>query len=872
MCGIAGVFSVERPIDAAMVEAVLRMLDRQVHRGPDDWGILIPEGSKHDAGICALLEPRGWEHVRTYPGAAAAPAAVLGSRRLSILDLSSAGRMPMTSRDGRVAVTYNGEIYNFRELRAELTGLGHTFKSSTDTEILLHGYQQWGDALPSRLRGMCAFAVLDSRRNGEPKLFLVRDRFGIKPLYWARQEGVLQFASEVRAILAAGLVRDEAEPRGLHGFLMYGSVPTPWTTVRGVLALPAAESLSIDQSSYSYPKPQRYWSLPSATTAAPADAAAQTRDLMVSAVREQMVSDVPIGVFLSGGMDSSAITALAARELDRPLTTLCVTFDEAGFSEARYARAVADRFRTNHIEVPVRASDFVDELPHFFDSLDQPTADGINSYFVAKAAKAAGLTVVLSGLGGDELFWGYPGFRSYPRLRAAMRVPMAGTLAIWLGRVLSTVGFSKFEKLEFLAQHPVLGPYLTIRGLFPPRRAGQLLNSGQLPVWCPGDITERGLTSQFGRLEVGCYLQNQLLRDTDVFAMRHSVEVRVPFLDHRLAEWISHLSPSLLKSTHRAKPLLAAAMGVDYLDEVVNRPKMGFTFPMGRWIQNAWSDINACGGTTSSLISDSQLEAVAADHGQDRLHWSRPWALAVLRAAEKRKRRTRSSGVIAAETHSSRAPPGLRFDWGNPYLQPGFTAGDYAGISESGGSRCQRQRRAGRTGGRSDRLHPFQRRGSTGDDVLSRETVDERGEGGISCPPRRHRQWSHQCSAVHERRERDIRRAQHAHRARHRSMGATAPVAGVGSAFHSRTRRESLHRRSHAWMGCKGRSHLHPSEYGRWRRVQARSAQGESARSHSSDRSPAGVHRALQGNRQSHRSAARRVGAAPASLRRCRYR
>jgi asparagine synthase (glutamine-hydrolysing) len=636
MCGIAGVFSVERSINAGMVSAVLRMLDRQIHRGPDDWGILIPEQAKQDPEIRGLLEPRGWEHVRTYPGSATAPAAVLGSRRLSILDLSAAGRMPMVSRNGRVAVTFNGEIYNFRELRTELARSGHTFQSNSDTEVLLHGYQQWGDELPTHLRGMCAFAVLDARRDGEPRLFLARDRFGIKPLYWARENGLFQFASEVRAILAAGFVKSEPEPRGLHGFLMYGSVPTPWTTVRGVRSLPAAESLSIDQSSYSYPRSRRYWALPVAGTTIPPDAVERTRALLVSAVREQLVSDVPTGVFLSGGMDSSAITALAARELQRPLTTLCVTFDEAELSEARYAKAVADQFRTHHIEVRIRPRDFVDELSNFFDSLDQPTNDGINSYFVAKAAKAAGLTVVLSGLGGDELFGGYPGFRSYPRLRAAMRVPMAPALCGSLGRALRAVGLSKFEKLEFLSEHPVLGPYLTIRGLFPPRRAAQLLKSGRLPVWGSEGTEAADPESQFGRLDVACYLQNQLLRDTDVFAMRHSVEVRVPFLDHRLAEWVFALPPSELKAGNQSKPLLAAAMGADYLQEVVNRPKVGFTFPMGAWIQGAWTEIKANGPATSSLVPDSELEAVASDHRRQRLHWSRPWALAVLRAAERR--------------------------------------------------------------------------------------------------------------------------------------------------------------------------------------------------------------------------------------------
>src|SRR5262245_31436698 len=309
MCGITGLFTVERPVDADLVAAALRMLDRQVHRGPNDWGILVPEGALRDDQDRGLLEPRGLEHVRTYPAGVGAPAAVLGARRLSILDLSTAGRMPMGTPDGRVWLTYNGEIYNFPELRTELIARGHTFRSQGDTETLLLGYQEWGPEVVHRLRGMFAFAVLDARAPGDPKLFLAKDRFGIKPLYWARHRCVFQFASEVRALMAGGLVPNEPEPRGFHGFLVYGSVPTPWTTVRDVMSLPAAHMLAIDEVSYSYPKPRRYWSLPEAGSLriSRADAVAETRRLLDESVRRHLVSDVPLGLFLSGGMDSTAL-------------------------------------------------------------------------------------------------------------------------------------------------------------------------------------------------------------------------------------------------------------------------------------------------------------------------------------------------------------------------------------------------------------------------------------------------------------------------------------------------------------------------------------------------------------------------------------
>ena len=223
MCGIAGVFTVERPVDADLVAAVLRMLDSQVHRGPNDWGILLPDAASRDPAVRSLLEPRGWEHVQTYPGSASAPAAVLGSRRLSILDLSPEARMPLGSPDGRVWMTYNGEIYNFRQLRAELIARGTRFRTQGDTETLLNGYGAWRDAVVEHLRGMFAFAMLDASAPRGPRLLLARDRLGIKPLYWARHGGVFQIASEVRALVAGGLVPREPEPRGFHGFLVYGS-------------------------------------------------------------------------------------------------------------------------------------------------------------------------------------------------------------------------------------------------------------------------------------------------------------------------------------------------------------------------------------------------------------------------------------------------------------------------------------------------------------------------------------------------------------------------------------------------------------------------------------------------------------------------
>jgi asparagine synthase (glutamine-hydrolysing) len=631
MCGIAGVFTVERPVDADLVSAVLRMADRQVHRGPNDWGILLPDEAARDTTVRAQLEARGWQHVSTYPGSCEPPAAILVSRRLSILDLSDAGRMPMGTPDGRVWVTYNGEIYNFAEIRAELTGRGYAFRSQGDTETLLYGYAEWGPEVVHRLRGMFAFAILDVRQPEDPKLFLARDRFGIKPLYWGRRNCVLQFASEVRALMAGGLMPNEPEPRGFHGFLVYGSVPAPWTTVRDVFSLPAAHALEIDELSYSYPEPRRYWTIPPSASShlGYVEAAAEVRRLLDESVRSHLVSDVPLGVFLSGGMDSTALAALASKHLDHPLTTLCVTFDEREFAEGEHATATAHRYGTKHIEVRLTSWNFLNEIPQILASMDQPTVDGVNVYFVARAAREAGLTVALSGLGGDEVFWGYPGFRTGPRLARLAALPAIPRLAAFVARGARALGRPRLEKLEFLREHSLLGPYLAVRGLFPPARAARLLGAGRLPLWAADDRDARLNAAEYARLEFGTYLQNQLLRDTDVFGMAHTIEVRVPFLDHRLVELVAALSPDHAHAGAGPKPLLAAALSGAFSDGAATRPKMGFTFPFGPWMRRAWDQI-AQQTEHPEPVEQREAEKVSAAFRRGRVHWSRPWSLAVL--------------------------------------------------------------------------------------------------------------------------------------------------------------------------------------------------------------------------------------------------
>ncbi len=649
MCGIAGIFRLTGRPTAEDAAAVLRMMDAQLHRGPDDWGLLVPASLATDSGSRALRQAGGREHLRTYSDAGSGPGAILGTRRLSILDLSEQGRMPMGSADGRLWVTHNGEIYNYRELRAELEGHGEPFHSATDTEAILRGYALWDEAVVPRLRGMFAFALFEAAPR--PRLLLARDHLGIKPLYYHQDRERLIFASEVRALLRSGMVPDEADPEALVRFLQLGSVPVPKTTVKDVVALPAAHCLTVDAQGAAL---RRYWDLSAyawrrsdpAAAVSPVEAAATTRALLEESTRLQLVSDVPLGVFLSGGIDSSGLVALASQFRGAPVSTLSIAFDEPAYSEAPYARLVAERYGTAHREVVLRARDLFDGMPRIFAAMDQPTVDGVNTYFVSEAAKRAGLTVVLSGTGGDELFFGYGHFRRNKALDRLRR--LLGAVPVQARRALikaalrggAALGRPGLDRLQYLEQPSLDNVYLLVRGVFSPRQIQDLLGIGQaeFEAWGPAlppvnDARGGGMLGSFGRLEFTHYLQNQLLKDTDVMSMAHSIETRVPYLDHRLVEYVMGLPPALKLDRDRPKPLLLEALGDALPREVWNRPKMGFTFPFELWMRQRAEDLEAASASTKWL-QRTAMEAIWRGYKAGRIHWSRPWTLVVLAAFE----------------------------------------------------------------------------------------------------------------------------------------------------------------------------------------------------------------------------------------------
>jgi asparagine synthase (glutamine-hydrolysing) len=617
MCGIAGLFRRDgtRPGDRA---AVVGMTSAQIHRGPDGDGLFLDQR------------------------------VVLGHRRLSIIDLSAAGVQPMANEDRTIWVTYNGEIYNHRELRDDLASLGHDFRSRADSEVIVHGYEQWGLAgLLERLRGMFAVGLYDPRVG----LLLARDRVGIKPLYYYADAGagLLLFASEVKALIASGLVPPTRDPAAVTGFLLGGSVPAPRTIVSGVWSLMPGHLLvcGLDGAIRS----RRYWDLPNPArderpeTSETSAVTGRVRSLLEDSVSRHLVSDVPLGVFLSGGMDSGGIVALASRRADgERLTTLTVTFDEEEWSEADEARNVAHRFGTDHREVRVTGGVFRKELPAIIGAMDQPSNDGVNTWFVAKAARETGLTVVLSGLGGDEIFRGYKHYewidRGGPWMRhcpSVVRQALARGAAAW-GRLR---GKDNWMRMGFLAPRASYGElYLLMRGFFPPNHIMDLMGIGQDEIDAAVERQFDGVSPPeaggdracgFNYIEFKRYLHDQLLRDADVFAMAHSIEVRVPFLDHLVIEYTATVLPGVKQVNGINKPLLAAAVGDPLLSRAGTAAKRGFSFPMDRWMRAASHELEEM-AMSGGILDRRAVRALWAQFRANRLHWSRAWALTVLGA------------------------------------------------------------------------------------------------------------------------------------------------------------------------------------------------------------------------------------------------
>ncbi len=606
MCGVAGIVSYDQHAPDIDQRELLRIRDQMVHRGPDDAGLWISDN--HRTG--------------------------LAHRRLAIIDPGPTGHQPM-HRD-HLSITFNGEIYNFRALRLSLEKQGHQFHTQSDTEVLLALYQSRGIDMMHDLVGMFAMAIWDARAS---KLILARDPYGIKPLYYCDDGKQLKFASEVKALLAGGKVSREIDPASEIGFLMLGSVPEPRTYYSAISVLPAGSTMEIDGSG---PKEIRQYGSVTQTWSRALAGEVKDDGLSIAenfkhSVARHLVSDVPVGVFLSAGIDSGAISGLMAEQVDK-VDSITLGFEEfvgTENDETMLATEVAKHYGTAHNTRHVSESEFNQDFEKILMAMDQPTIDGLNTWFISKAAAEKGIKVMLSGLGGDELLGSYRSFHRIPKwnryLKWAKYFPLLGSMTTGLGKFMPyNRPHPKFWGLcKYGGNLP--SSYFLDRGLFMP---------WELPAFMEHDRLDHGLKqlgifdhidsltpnrelkttvshenyyhAAISSLESSLFMRNQLLRDTDWTSMAHSVEVRTPLADFYL---LNSIAPKLLKLEQlSSKNCLASAPQKPLPDHIVNRQKTGFIVPLEKWIKSMpkldyWKSV--------PMLSNS------------RCHWSRRYVYAL---------------------------------------------------------------------------------------------------------------------------------------------------------------------------------------------------------------------------------------------------
>ncbi|MFM1931246.1 MAG: hypothetical protein RL226_549 [Bacteroidota bacterium] len=612
MCGINGIVGIRDEMEAA--RRVMRMNDRLEHRGPDAEGHFV------------------------------IPDIALGHRRLSIIDTSSAGNQPFHSYDGQQVIVFNGEIYNYLELKERLD---YPFSTGSDTEVLLAAYRKWGIGMLEHLNGMFAFALWDDTTK---QLFVARDRMGIKPLYYLVDKRILAFSSEIRALMAGEFGFKKLNAQVLDEYLRYQTVHAPRTIIEGIYMLEPGHMIVAGDGELEIKK---WWdpaeSVPIITENRDANLKEINR-LLKDSVALRMRADVPFGAFLSGGIDSSAIVGLMSEVSSQPIETFTVTFNEKDYSEAEFASAIARRFSTNHHEIRLTADDFLKDVPHALAAMDHPSGDGPNTYIVSKVTRKSGVTMALSGLGGDELFAGYPVFHQATQMlskRWLASFPKFVRRAVGQSMVLAKPGITTEKKAEalLLDYYDLEHFYPLSRQTLTDKQTLQLLRKSKLsenPVKKHLEILldpkgagfQLPYLSQISLSELTTYLQNILLRDTDQMSMAHALEVRVPFLDHRLVSYVLGVSDPN-KYPHTPKKLLTDSLGTLLPREIIDRPKMGFTLPWEHWMRN---ELKAY--CTDGLTILERHEAFDAggirelwgrfERNHHSVNWSRVWSLVVL--------------------------------------------------------------------------------------------------------------------------------------------------------------------------------------------------------------------------------------------------
>ncbi len=582
MCRIAGIFN--RVSDSSLSLDIVRMRESMQHGGPDDAGVYLDE----DLPLA------------------------LGHRRLSLIDLSAAGHQPMSDLLGMLQLIFNGEIYNYQEIKATLSALGHVFKTKSDTEVILKAYLQWGTKCFGRFNGMFALAMWDKRSN---QLILARDHAGIKPLYYFVDKDLFIFASEIRAFKAYKCDWPETEDWKIP-FLTFGHLPEPFTTLQNVKPLAKGTCLIVELPSLKATESTFSTFQFSSLITDAETAVALVKEKLEKAVERHLISDAPIGLFLSGGVDSSLLTLIAHKYIGESLKTLSIVFEDATLNEEPYQNIIIDQTNAHHQSFLVTEKDFRNELPDILEAMDQPSTDGINSYFICKYARQYGLTAVLSGLGADELFGGYNSFNHASKAAFIQKLPS------FIPGLANHLPKEKLKKIAFLERKDIVGEYLFNRGLFSINQTASLLSISEREVNNTLDkvliepidksVDHRNRASH---LEVNLYMKNQLLKDSDTMSMWHSLEVRVPFLDKELMETAYSIHPDIKFDKKIGKHLLIKAFDEVLPKKIWQRKKQGFTFPFYKWMKDVQLESR-----------NDQYRKLRNLFEEDRLLWARYWA------------------------------------------------------------------------------------------------------------------------------------------------------------------------------------------------------------------------------------------------------
>lgn len=602
MCGIVGIIGLNKEVSTSKIQAMNQRIE---HRGPDAEGYFIENGI------------------------------ALGHRRLSIIDLSSGANQPLLDVSKRYVIVFNGEIYNYQEVKAQLD---YQWSSNSDTEVILAAYIKWGKACLDKLNGMFAFAIWD---NLEQELFIARDRLGVKPLYYAHVNGTFVFASEIRSILSSELVEAKLDQNNLSEYLRFLSLSTPKTLVKNIVQLCPGQYLIFKNNELSIHK---YWSLldkPKPINLGYKELLNACKSHFVDSVKSRMVADVKVGAFLSGGIDSSAVVAIMSELSKDPIETFSIVFNEKQYDESEYSQIIAKKYKTNHTAFLMKPEDLIPNLDPFFKSMDNPTVDGINTYMISKLVANTGIKVVLTGIGGDELFAGYISFerwKSFQKFAWVFNIPVFKPVLSIVNKFNKTRASLKLSDM-FNAKNTELSDfYANSRSVYFSNELNYLLEKPEIKndSWLDLNQTQSFPTlSQYSIAELSHYTLDVLMKDTDQMSMAWALEVREPFFDYKFIEFVLNIEDQYKFKKGSPKHLFVDAMGDLLPSEIVNRSKKGFTFPWDYWLRNELK--NYCEEALTSLSKRNVFKPEGIKflwesflNKKQALTWLHIWGLVVL--------------------------------------------------------------------------------------------------------------------------------------------------------------------------------------------------------------------------------------------------